>query len=512
MPAADGTAWSAASRARQRSSIAVAMLIWAGIASAETLVFQANELVTASTASNANGAPVVEITDDGVAHALWVMGPMGDEGIYVARAPPGGSYGAATRLNGGTSPSVDSGPFRGPTLRSFGSYMAAGWKNRMSDAPLPIWAARSTDMGASWEPAVRADPGAVGADEFRDFQAIGLFPDGRLAHAWMLTDSVLGSTRFDWTAQDGTGTFGAPVIATSAAPGQPCECCYPDQLVLDDGATVLLAFRGNDADMRVIHVTRSTDGGLSFPQDDEVDSSMWMITACPATGPSLAADGDVVLATWMSGAGGNRAWLARSRDRGASWEPMIQVDDFGGMRGLNYPEVAIRGDLAVVVWEGRRTDSGRGIFASVSIDAGASWGSSVLVSDDGGSSMRLNPSVAIAPDSSVEVVWIDHRLGSPRLFRARGTTTAATAPHVLREKLTGSLRGAAPIIASLLSDGVDVYRSLFGAGLPFTDPEQVLLPSAGATLLFYGFDDPGIARIGVVKDVPADSVTIIELP
>ena len=82
----------------------------------------------------------------------------------------------------------------------------------------------------------------------------------------------------------------------------------------------------------------------------------------------------------------------------------------------------------------------------------------------------------------------------------------------LREKLTGSLQGSIPTIVSLLSDGVAAYRPLFGAGLPFTDPEPVLLPSANATLVFYAFDDPSTPRIGVIKNLAADSVEIVALP
>ncbi len=40
----------------------------------------------------------------------------------------------------------------------------------------------------------------------------------------------------------------------------------------------------------------------------------------------------------------------------------------------------------------------------------------------------------------------------------------------------------------------------------------MLLPSAGATLVFYAFDDPATPRIGVVKNLPAGSVDVVALP
>ena len=64
----------------------------------------------------------------------------------------------------------------------------------------------------------------------------------------------------------------------------------------------------------------------------------------------------------------------------------------------------------------------------------------------------------------------------------------------------------------MLTDGLAPYRGLVGASLPFVDPEPVLLPAAGVTLAFYGFDDPAMPRIGVEKDFATNSVRVVELP
>ena len=68
------------------------------------------------------------------------------------------------------------------------------------------------------------------------------------------------------------------------------------------------------------------------------------------------------------------------------------------------------------------------------------------------------------------------------------------------------------VIRTLLGDGLENYEPLFGAGLPYTDPEPVLSSAAGTPLTFYGTDDPTVGELRVVKDLASDSVRLIELP
>ncbi len=392
-------------------------------ASGANLVFEPNEMIAASDGARAE-RPRVCFTDDGASHVVWVRGPNGAEGTFVVSAPPGGAYGPAVMLTEHMD-GVASGGGYGPTLRANGSFLAAGWEDRVQ-VNRGSWVARSTDTGTSWEPAQRADPQVEG---LRSYQAVAVSPDGRLSQSWMRFEPGYQNPGFDWTIQDPT-EFRVPIEATAIALGQVCECCYHDQIILDDGQTILLAFRNNIDDLREIHVVRSTDGGLTFDEDHRVDTTGWMIAGCPSTGPGIAADGSTVLVCWVSaGTGITHIYSARSLDGGASWDAPLQVDDRIVSTAINFPQAAIRGNLAVVAWQGPGIGDGvPGIFASVSFDGGTAWGEPTLVSDDATTADKVQASVAIAPYQEVEIVWRDSRLGVKRIFRTRGRIDPAGLP------------------------------------------------------------------------------------
>ncbi|GEM_PF-4853779 len=390
----------------------IVILVLATQAKAQTLVFEANEVLTASEDAPLNYRPRVIFTGDGASHIVWMMGDLSNRGVFVVSAAPGDTYGSAVML----SRYMDVGG-AGPSLRVKGNFMVVGWEDVYLDNR-GIWAASSDDMGSTWETAIRVDPQT---EENRTCQAAGIFPDGRLSQLWMSYNSEWLYPDIKWTVQDTMGSFTDPMDVTAGFAWEICECCAPDQIILEDGRTVLVAFRNNDDNVREIHVARSGDGGVTFPEETRVDVSGWTLEGCPATGPGLAADGNSLLCSWMSvNADGAHIWLGRSPDGGLNWEHMRQVDDTGGDSNPNHPRVAIRDNLAVVVWQGTGTDGMPGIFASASVDTGRIWGEPVLVSDDSSSAVQSDPSVAISPNLEVEVAWSDSRLGPGRIYRARG--------------------------------------------------------------------------------------------
>jgi len=425
------------SRARQnavRASVLTAALIAAALATpretrAQTLTFGTDQLVTASEFAARNERPRVEVTQDGNAQLIWVSGPFGSEDLFLVTSPPGGTYGAAQPLN--TTPGIGVDAGAGPTLRTRGDYLVAGFENHNSG----IFAARSTDMGATWELPIRADSQSP---ETRYLQAVGIFPNGRMSQSWLaFAGGGLNDPGVAWTVQDDQGDFIPAIEATAVSPEEGCVCCNPDQLVLDDGQTVLVAFRNNEHNIREIHVLRSTDGGATFPEDIRVDTTGWTVLGCPSTGPHMAADGNTVLISWKSAANDEaHIWLSRSVDAGATWSPIQQIDQTDGTTLINSPQVAIRGSLAVTVWEATNTESRPAIFARASTDAGVTWGPRVQVNDPAENFiLRGHPTAAIFHDSVVEVAWKDLRLGTYRIFHARGTVSSvgmsAPAPPAL---------------------------------------------------------------------------------
>jgi hypothetical protein len=411
--------WAMRGGMRRRAWGMLVLVCWllgpAGRERVWALRFGTNELVEASTAGKSQ-RPRVAFTEDGRSHILWVMGPEEEQGVYVVSADEGGVYGEAELLSPALGQIMVEG-HAGPTLRARGMVLAAGW-TFVDGGSRSIWARGSLDGGGEWFPALRADPQV---DVLRGYQAAASFGDGRLAVAWLEYPPGEDEPSMYWAVQESVGgPFGAPVVASEATYGYPNELSWPDQVVLDDDQTVLLTYRNCMSTLRNIILVRSTDGGRTFPEVLVPDRTHWFSGTPLETGPSIAAEGSVVLVTWRSRESGARhIYVVRSTDGGASWSSNVQLEgeDAGEP---DYPQVAIGGGIAVVVWyEPYGPDGYPAIMAVLSEDGGVTWQDPVLVTDDEGTEWQYRPSVAISRRRIIEVVWEDARTGEHRIFRAR---------------------------------------------------------------------------------------------
>ena len=123
-----------------------------------------------------------------------------------------------------------------------------------------------------------------------------------------------------------------------------CDCCQTD--VAFSGADVLVAYRDRTtAEVRDITLRRLTAEGWQPPVALAPDN--WMIEACPINGPAIAARGDQVAVAWFSAAD-NRPIvnLVRSGDGGRTFGNTIEVDSSGSfghvdVTALAYGETAV---------------------------------------------------------------------------------------------------------------------------------------------------------------------------
>ena len=172
---------------------------------AQTLTLGAEELLAASSSWATNQRPRVLFTADGAKHLAWVAGnSFGAEGVFLVRAASAAAtYGSPVMLSLAMD-GVRYGIGDGLELDVNGAYLLASWEG--SDfANRPMWFARSTNYGALWESAVRADPDTL---KERAYTTGTLFPDGRVAQVWITYEAGTGTPSHEWRVQDGLGVFG----------------------------------------------------------------------------------------------------------------------------------------------------------------------------------------------------------------------------------------------------------------------------------------------------------------
>jgi hypothetical protein len=142
-------------------------------------------------------------------------------------------------------------------------------------------------------------------------------------------------------------------------------------------------------------------------------------------GPRLVVSGDALVVTAIVGhVGGGKdgdivAW--RSMDRGKTWGGPITVSDVPAAAREGLHSMAVRGNMVVVAWLDLR-HTGTELYTAGSNDAGKTWGPNarVYTSPSGTICQCCHPSVAIAPDGGIVVMFRNALDGQRDFYLARG--------------------------------------------------------------------------------------------
>ncbi|MGD1837469.1 MAG: sialidase family protein [Nitrososphaeraceae archaeon] len=184
------------------------------------------------------------------------------------------------------------------------------------------------------------------------------------------------------------------------------------------GDNVVVVSKKQISGVSEIFATMSMDGGSTFDTGFNVSN-----TLTDSFSPQVAMSGDNVVVVWVEQLSGNtEAFAAVSNDGGATFGPSFNVSDT--TKNSFDPQVAMSDDNVVVVWEEKLSGNNDQIFASVSIDGGATFGPNFDVSDT--TTDSFDPQVAMS-DDNVVVVWEEKLSGNnTEAFSAVSTDGGAT--------------------------------------------------------------------------------------
>lgn len=145
---------------------------------------------------------------------------------------------------------------------------------------------RSTDDGMTWQEPVRVNDAADSARE--GLHAMGAGENGSVWCVWLdLRDK---KTEIYAARSMDSGASWEPNIRVYHSPdGNVCECCHPSVIVANNGLHVM--FRNSLAGNRDMYVTSSVDEGKSFTPAKKLGHGTWHLDACPMDGGMLAVNG-----------------------------------------------------------------------------------------------------------------------------------------------------------------------------------------------------------------------------
>ena len=139
-----------------------------------------------------------------------------------------------------------------------------------------------------------------------------------------------------------------------------CDCCQTDVAMTARGP--LLVYRGRSADeVRDIHATRLEGDAWTTPAPVHADG--WTMPACPVNGPSVAADGATAVVAWYTAPDGEPLLrAAHSADAGGAFAAPVELDRGEALQGR--VDVALADGQAWILWLREDAKAGQSLWLS----------------------------------------------------------------------------------------------------------------------------------------------------
>lgn len=170
-----------------------------------------------------------------------------------------------------------------------------------------------------------------------------------------------------------------------------------------------------------VYVSKSPDGGQSWSSPFRLNDNQQP----RASSPSITSDDSGNLyVVWLAGPDSTRILFTCSRNNGNRWlTPNVRVDD-GTTSIKSSPDIAVdREDNIFVVWRDKRRGDGFDIYSSHSGNWGFSWSEPDLrVSDNEPVTFRDHPALCAWGDGQLAAVWADDReVGDVNIYFAHSS-------------------------------------------------------------------------------------------
>lgn len=190
------------------------------------------------------------------------------------------------------------------------------------------------------------------------FVSMVALADGRMLASWLDGRRTVGAEA-GMESHDHGGHYGAMTLRAALFDSdfnrleeweldeRVCDCCQTALQATDKGAVLLYRDRSEE-EIRDISV--KVFDGSHWSDELPLHQDHWKIAGCPVNGPSLASDGETVLAAWFTGAGDTLQIACKiSRDGGKNFGEAIRLNTYPGPGRVHTVHLPERNSF-VVVW------------------------------------------------------------------------------------------------------------------------------------------------------------------
>lgn len=362
--------------------------------------------ITVSGGSFDNLHPRIALTANNIPVVMWGSA----NSVYTARWN-GTSFDSPLEVTSGTYDPFTS-DWAGPDIAAKGDTVFVVYKAKPEETN-PIIIVRSIDGGKSFGP-----ESEVTTDTF-----VTRFPDIAVNEAGHPTvtamEFVSGWMEPEYitvTSNDYGATFNQLVKAAANVPGESCDCCEAEIISGDNEVTLM--FRNNDANLRENWMVHSSNGGASYQNSVEIDTTNFMVPVCLSSGPHGIFYFDSLLTVWMSAPTNRKRVFVSTLSRN-DWQMGIHQMLDGSVSTTTYqdhPRVAGEDDIVAVVWES--VSSGVNTIEMTYSASGAEGlpGPSFELNANT-SGRKIYPDIAYG-DNAFHIVWQDNATNEVKYRKA----------------------------------------------------------------------------------------------
>ena len=372
------------------------------------------EIAVANGSTYGKTRPRIAVTSGNIPVVMWGGGVSG-EPLYAARWNGIGFSTPVTITPPNLDPFIDT--WAGADIAASGNNVFVVFKAE----PMMtgnIYVVKSSDGGVTWGAPVQADSGS---GPFDDLPSIAVSDAGNPSVMFMAFDSVMGNPYYAVsTSTDGGATF--PMADTISNPGmsEVCDCC-PGYMAIK-GNYFVPAWRRNNSNVRDMWISISNDGGLTYTNGMDIDSTNWMLSSCPSSGPSPFLTSDSVITAFMSGASGhNRIYINTNDYINLQAGFTAYADSAVAISAIqNYPFLAGAEDTIALVYQQAICGNTEAMY-SYSYNGASGLVDNSFVLNNSTAGNQKNPHVAYSANT-FHFVWVDFVSGNV-IYKAGSTIT-----------------------------------------------------------------------------------------
>ena len=213
-----------------------------------------------------------------------------------------------------------------------------------------IYLKRSFDGGLTFSDTIRVSGNSNTSYFF--MPNVAVMEDGNPVISYMVSDST-GYKQIVRVSSDFGNTFSAEADVSALSPGEPCDCCQ-STLVTKGNNDVFLLFRNDDGNVRNTYIAKSTDGGMTFLINEDLDDLNWVINSCPTSSPVGVILGDSIMVVRRNGGSGvNELYKSNVNTDDLQKSYFTQVESAGSSL-QDKAEIATDLNNFITVWEENR--------------------------------------------------------------------------------------------------------------------------------------------------------------